>query len=100
MKNHDTILKISIPKKEEIKLPESSGNSPEILRSRAAQCLKDIFGSDCWTLREGGSRTDKTELKVAVKTTRLAEFRAKIAELGFEELNGANLSDEDAGRQS
>ena len=83
---HDSVLSISIPTSN--KLCESSASKPsgprEILRSRAAAALKDYFGDDCWPLKESRS-ADRLELRVSIRTTRLEEFRKKIAELGFNE---------------
>lgn len=97
---NDVVIKISLPVQEENKLPDLNGyKRQEIFRSRATQILKKEFGKDYWTLREGRGTSD-IELKVSIKKERLAEFRARIAELGFTELNltPEQMSDNDAGR--
>ena len=84
MEAHDVELKISIPNDHE--LAEHVVNGPShgrrVFRSRAVALLDDIFEGDCPTLKEERTK-ERLQLKVAVKTQRLEEFRARIAELGF-----------------
>lgn len=88
---HDTIINLDIPAEHELaqyKNPMVNSvkpsHNPGEFRTLAAEQLRKQFEGICWTLRE--SRTNSSiELKVAVKTEYLEEFRKKVATLGFRE---------------
>ncbi|MBU0706373.1 hypothetical protein KJ657_01615 [Patescibacteria group bacterium] len=81
----DQTLVISLPYSHELAQPVDGKNKNGVFKSKAVAYLVEAFRGDLWTLREGLDG-QCLELKVAVRTARAEEFRARIAKLGFTEV--------------